>query len=477
MAVALARGDLSAFHTERGPAPALTTGGIGGSRGKAPVPYRCPLCQVPGPYFLAVEPAPRAVSKVAGRSSKLNFRLLGARTVLGGGGPTSGGVEVERAGDGNGGGDSGNDVSGNGGVNARGVGYPSMIELRAAVRTQLALAAAVSGLEEKREGQRGGGGTERAGNRAAAATSASAGERKGARTSRAEERAGGGEDRDGGRGSSGMTVPSSGDTSGGGGSNSRRSKNRSSNSKRNCRSSSSSSRSCSRAASERSSSGLLIRSENGCRTESEGGEETRAAGDDGSPRDSQGEETPSRFPGGEPSSSQRRRRRDKVRDRREGQYVATTMAGAENIVSHNALAGARRPPHGAAEDDGRKPYGSDACSERSHGHGGKNTRRRSSQKRARGAVQAEGGDKRRHERRSKGRGRHRVKDTSVPREGDRESTIFAGSGAGGRLPWEPGSMAAEDALSAIEAMLEKEKERLRMKTSEAKDHRRDEMAA
>lgn len=55
---------------------------------------------------------------------------MGAKTVLGGGGPTSGGVVVGREGSG------------------RGVGYPSMVELRAAARTQLALAAAVSALDE-----------------------------------------------------------------------------------------------------------------------------------------------------------------------------------------------------------------------------------------------------------------------------------------------------------------------------------------
>lgn len=56
---------------------------------------------------------------------------MGARTVLGGGGPTSGGVVA------------GHEDGGSG------VGYPSMVELRAAARTQLALAAAVSALDEK----------------------------------------------------------------------------------------------------------------------------------------------------------------------------------------------------------------------------------------------------------------------------------------------------------------------------------------
>lgn len=55
---------------------------------------------------------------------------MGAKTVLGGGGPTSGGVVIGRE------------------EGGSGVGYPSMVELRAAARTQLALAAAVSALEE-----------------------------------------------------------------------------------------------------------------------------------------------------------------------------------------------------------------------------------------------------------------------------------------------------------------------------------------
>ena len=99
-----------------------------------PLPYRCPLCQVPGPFFLAVERArpvrSNSLSGVKEKGSKLNFNLMGVRTVLGGGGPGSGGVEVGRA-------DCRSEV-----------GYPSMVELRAAARTQLALAAAVSALEE-----------------------------------------------------------------------------------------------------------------------------------------------------------------------------------------------------------------------------------------------------------------------------------------------------------------------------------------
>lgn len=137
VAVALAKGRMSsflgAFPSERG---VNTAGNTSSGNSRAPpAPYRCPLCQVPGPYFLAVEPASPALSKAAGKP-KLKFRLLGARTVLGGGGPASGGVEVERA-----------DGSGDGSRRRRGVGYPGMVELRAAVRTQLALAAAVSALE------------------------------------------------------------------------------------------------------------------------------------------------------------------------------------------------------------------------------------------------------------------------------------------------------------------------------------------
>lgn len=196
VAVALSRDGPSAFrYPERGPAAT----GIGGggndniisrtssssrsnsssnsrsnnssnirsrSSSRVPAPYRCPLCKVPGPYFLAVKPSPPApfttsrasdaskskgINKNEGKdkgkgkgedSPRLMFRLLGVRTVLGGGGPTSGGVEVENASDGDGGGGD------EGGTGARGDGYPTMVELRAAVRTQLAVAAAVSALDE-----------------------------------------------------------------------------------------------------------------------------------------------------------------------------------------------------------------------------------------------------------------------------------------------------------------------------------------
>ncbi|CAN0567013.1 unnamed protein product, partial [Ectocarpus sp. 12 AP-2014] len=161
VAVALSRGNLSAFHPERGNtntwrggssnnisgSSGTSTGNRDGGRKRpAPVPYRCPLCQVPGPFFLAVE-RPRSSSSSSkgkrkanpksSKPSKLKFRLLGARTVFGGGGPASGGVAVdEHAGGGRGkGGDGG----------TAGYPSPSMAELRAAVRTQLALAAAAAG--------------------------------------------------------------------------------------------------------------------------------------------------------------------------------------------------------------------------------------------------------------------------------------------------------------------------------------------
>lgn len=126
---------------------------VSSSGDNIPVPYRCPLCQVPGPYFLTVEAAPAATlsSTAVGEKSdtpKLKFKLLGARTVLGGGGPGSGGVQVDTA--------HANDdflAAGSSGSNTarRGAGYPRMSELRAAVRTQLALAAAVSAADAERE--------------------------------------------------------------------------------------------------------------------------------------------------------------------------------------------------------------------------------------------------------------------------------------------------------------------------------------
>ncbi|CAN0501447.1 unnamed protein product [Ectocarpus sp. 12 AP-2014] len=133
VAVALSRGNLSAFHPERGNSNTWRGGSSnnisgssgtstgnrdGGRKRPAPVPYRCPLCQVPGPFFLAVE-RPRSSSSSSkgkrkanpksSKPSKLKFRLLGARTVFGGGGPASGGVAVdEHAGGGRGkGGDGG----------------------------------------------------------------------------------------------------------------------------------------------------------------------------------------------------------------------------------------------------------------------------------------------------------------------------------------------------------------------------------
>ncbi|CAN0097514.1 unnamed protein product, partial [Laminaria digitata] len=130
VAVALSRGGPSAFRPpERGPAAIgsrggnSSRGGGGGSSGSggggAPEPYRCPLCKVPGPYFLASkhkdDDKEKHANKDRGRdrgkdTPKLTFRLLGVRTVLGGGGPTSGGVEVETASGGGGQGGEGGGV-------------------------------------------------------------------------------------------------------------------------------------------------------------------------------------------------------------------------------------------------------------------------------------------------------------------------------------------------------------------------------
>ncbi|CAM9373736.1 unnamed protein product, partial [Hapterophycus canaliculatus] len=104
VAVALSRGDLAAFSPESGGMLAdriISNRGEGAgstsstsSRGNKP--YRCPLCQVPGPFFLAVE-RPRYKSKKSPCTTppKLRFKLLGARTVFGGAGERSGGVAVD----------------------------------------------------------------------------------------------------------------------------------------------------------------------------------------------------------------------------------------------------------------------------------------------------------------------------------------------------------------------------------------------
>ncbi|CAM9775304.1 unnamed protein product [Scytosiphon promiscuus] len=148
VAVALSRGDLSAFSPESG--ANLTDRGDGNrggataghtGRSRANKPYRCPLCQVPGPFFLAVErPSFKTKTSPGFKPTKLKFKLLGARTVFGGGGEKSGGVTVD-------------EHSGGGGGHKRQVGdvgtlagYPSpgMADLRAAARTQHALAAAAA---------------------------------------------------------------------------------------------------------------------------------------------------------------------------------------------------------------------------------------------------------------------------------------------------------------------------------------------
>lgn len=205
VAVALAKGRISGFlgvhPSERG----VNTAGNTSSDNKRapPAPYRCPLCQVPGPYFLAVEPASPALSKAAGKP-KLKFRLLGARTVLGGGGPASGGVEVERA-----------DGSGDGSRRRHGVGYPGMVELRAAVRTQLTLAAAVSALEGAvagEDGKRTGGAEYSAGGRRGGGDGGRESDRRLAPTSSKKKRRS--ERRDGGAKESGERLSSSGSASG-----------------------------------------------------------------------------------------------------------------------------------------------------------------------------------------------------------------------------------------------------------------------
>ncbi len=204
VAVALSRGDLSAFHSERrGAAPGSSGGSSsGGTKKLAPAPYRCPLCQVPGPFFLSVESAPAAHGSKSnpapgkqGKPPKLKFKLLGARTVFGGAGPASGGVAVDE----HAGGDGREEAGGEGGGYPR----PSMDELRAAVRTQLALLAAAAGQAARTAGGvgrsssggvgGGGGGGGRSEGRtdgaaAAAAAAAAAGGRRGGENQHSEDR-------------------------------------------------------------------------------------------------------------------------------------------------------------------------------------------------------------------------------------------------------------------------------------------------
>lgn len=154
MAVALARGGVSILRETAGSRRR-------GNEEAIPAPYRCPLCQVPGPYFLAVQTNARSTPLSAGggvtfhnrkandsdmHTPKLKFKLLGARTVLGGG--REAGQEVAEAADVVGVAEVSNAGDGNGSAV---VGYPTMEELRAAVRTQLALKAAMTMLEADEE--------------------------------------------------------------------------------------------------------------------------------------------------------------------------------------------------------------------------------------------------------------------------------------------------------------------------------------
>ncbi|CAN0048264.1 unnamed protein product, partial [Discosporangium mesarthrocarpum] len=120
--------------------------------GAALFPYRCPLCQTPGPYFLAVEAedgwgrGSPSTGAAAGLKPKLCFKLFGARAVA-----PCGGVSGSRNGDTmrvDGRKSDGQTMPGARGADKN--GYPKMEKLRKAVRTQLALAAAVTAEEEKK---------------------------------------------------------------------------------------------------------------------------------------------------------------------------------------------------------------------------------------------------------------------------------------------------------------------------------------
>ncbi|CAB1116234.1 unnamed protein product [Ectocarpus sp. CCAP 1310/34] len=432
VAVALSRGNLSAFHPERGNSNTWRGGSSndisgssgtstgnrdGGRKRPAPVPYRCPLCQVPGPFFLAVErprsssfKGKREANPKSSKPSKLKFRLLGAPTVFGGGGPVSRGVAVdEHAGGGRGkGGDGG----------TAGYPSPSMADLRAAVQTQLALAAAAA---------------------AAAASAAAAADRQAGPRPDAE---GGSEPSctgtngmgvPGGEGMAPETVPGMGMTRG------------AADGDRNSCGTLVGSGSSSSSSSRHNNNGQSDRS--GDRVDSSGGadvgEPLFAAAEPGceeggSPMvPSEGGERPSPVPrnrGRDSDWCRSRGRGSKERDRRTEQQGDHGCSGFRNASSSEVRgepwhASSGNPPHSCSGDEERKK---------------RKRARKEKEKKRRGAI-------------------------ASCRQSNSKPSLHSGGaglsrgGASCGLPWDPGSMAAEDGLQAIEILLEKEKESLRKK--------------
>eukprot|EP00752_Nemacystus_decipiens_P009329 g8337.t1 len=416
VAVALSQGDLSAFHPERGAPISSTINGAGSSSGSGssssssgssnnngtggsprPAPYRCPLCQVPGPFFLSVEPATAgnksSKKKNAGDSkSKLKFRLLGARTVLGGGGPTSGGVKVDEH---------------SGGVrkarDGGGTGYPSptMSQLRAAVRTQLALAAAAQG----------------SGAGAGAETATTHGSRPPAVGQKREGAAGGEAEAGGDSSSAGSSPhPAGSDRDGG---------------------------------TRRPAGGGGASSS----SSSSGSHDDRATGGD------EGGEHESPIPS----------RRKRGHSRWQDNVHLDLDLQSRGAASGNAGSGFRRRLSGDGEgtlhnsrifSDASRPEGRSGGSHAIHHANG-----------------ARYGRNRRDDGYREGRGKRRSGDRAAGGRRSRGGVLSLGgsssgataSSTGGRLPWEPGALVAEDGLAFIEAMLEREKKRLRRTTTGAGD--------
>lgn len=447
MAVALARGHLSAFDETAGSLPdgsyidSATNNGSRNRGSKSPVPYRCPLCQIPGPYFLAVEPAaPRATAALLSskaseknkekvrtatdkelkkqKEPKLKFRLLGARTVFGGGGPASGGVEVDCADD-----DRGDARRGR----LHGTGYPSMVELRAAARAQLALAAAVSASEKQVK------------ERTAVSTVGPAIAREVANGRKGESEGGS------------VTVSVAEDTHLG-----------------------SSSASCTGKKRQRSSDRAVRGAQDGIGAKREPSENpARAASIALNDDDDRERDTCVRAGGSRDGDRQGRRRghpecrrdrresirkipphgkrqsRDRGRDDRDDNSESLSVgegAGMANTGDKDGDHGEVSADHRTS--DLRRLIGSEGRRSSSRSsrddHGRKRRRKR-----------------RREESTYKDRTDSNLKATGADEHLDRTITCRRNRG---ELPWEPGSMPAEDALQAIEAMLEREKESLRRRT-------------
>lgn len=558
--MALSRGDPSAFrHLERGPAAYGSSGGNssgsgGGSssgRGagdngransrnnsssssssRAPAPYRCPLCKVPGPYFLAVMPAPPAPSpslrasaagKGKGKSKdtdkeknktkskaknrgkdkpKLTFKLLGVRTVLGGGGPTSGGMEVENTSGGGAGG------GGEGGTGARGAGYPTMVELRAAVRTQLAIAAAVLTLEQGGGvmGPRSGSGAVAVSVAAAGGGGEGGGRGEGGSEGRGEERRardyprGGGEV---GRKESNVTwsrSPGSGDrrrdsnrksgcsgtdpgtscgniantssssSSGGGNDNISNYRNGNNNSER-----------CSSSSTYRTSADRKCRSGRCDAGRGDSGANAATLMAAAERTQAPAQTHTSSVSGGDKSSGGGSGRRDRHRSHRKWQEGVSSSSSPGDFDSHCASASAGIEAGGSSGEEGHeKRHNSSGSSNNNAGRSRcaqpksrgdsprcdhhrekrRKRRRRDAEEVDRRSSRPCGG-RRRHQRDGAESGQGMPDSDGV--RGFRSPRRVVGSGS---LPWEPGSMVAEDALAAIEAMLEREKESLRSRASE-----------